>query len=353
MEMLAKLQPNEFPPHNLLGLTYSELGMYDKAVGEFYKNTEIFPGNPHAIGNLSAALRAQRRYDEAEAALGRIPAGIVVTHYGHEEHYYLAMLRSDPATLQKERNWMEQNADDPDVISFLAMIDLYDGRLESGRQRAQHSVNISVGSGLSESAAVSLLDIARDEALYGQSSAARQTVSQAVHLSDSEESKERAAKVMVLNGQEREAQKIINDLVHEYPFDTFLNELDTPLVLAASQLSLGNADAALRTLDRVKPFEFGTRAGFLPNYVRALTYLRLRRPEDAAREFSAILAHRGMAPLNPILAISQLGLARAYAMQRDASKSRAAYEALFAWWKDADPDIPILRQARAEYAKLQ
>ena len=158
---------------------------------------------------------------------------------------------------------------------------------------------------------------------------------------------------MILNGQEREAQKIIHDLLHDHPADTFLNELDAPLVLGASQLSLGQTDAALRTLDGVKPFEFGTRAGFLPNYIRALAYLRLRRPGDAAGEFSAILAHRGVAPLNPILAMSQLGLARAYGMQRDAAKSRAAYQTLFANWKNADPDLPVLKQAKAESAKLR
>src|ERR1700693_4826198 len=135
--------------------------------------------------------------------------------------------------------------------------------------------------------------------------------------------------------------------------DTFLSELNAPLVLAASQLNLGQDEAALRTLDRVKPFEFGTRAGFFPNYIRALAYLRLRRPEDAAGEFSAILAHRGVGPLNPILVVSQLGLARAYAMQKDVPKSRATYETLFANWKNADPNLPILKQAKAEFAKLQ
>jgi predicted Zn-dependent protease len=248
---------------------------------------------------------------------------------------------------------MEQNADDPSVISYLAAIDLHNGRLENARQRAQHGVNIAVGSVLSEAAADMLLDFARGEALYGQGSAATQTINQALRLTDSKGIKQNAAKVMVLSGQEREAQKIINDLLHEYPVDTLLNELDAPLTLAASQLSLGQADAALRTLGRVKPFEFGTIAELLPNYIRALTYLRLRRPEDAAREFSAILAHRGVSPLSPILVLSQLGLARACAMQRDIAKSRAAYEALFANWKNADPDLPIFKQAKGEYAKLQ
>jgi serine/threonine protein kinase/Flp pilus assembly protein TadD len=353
LQTWEKLQPNEFSPHNLLGLTYQDLGMYEKATDEFRKNTDLFPTSQHAMGNLAFVLLTQGRADEAEAELRRIPADQAVSHYLHMNRYESAMLRSDPATLQKERTWMEQNADDPAVISYLAMIDLYDGRLESGRQRAQHSVNISVGSGLSESAAITLLDLARDEALYGRSSAAKQTLGQALKLSNSRDVKQRAAKVMILNGQEREAQKIIDDLLHDHPADTFLNELDAPLVLAASQLNLGQAEAALRTLDRVKPFEFGTMAALLPNYIRALSYLRLRRPEDAVGEFSAILAHRGVTPLNPILAMSQLGLARAYALQRDVGKSRAAYETLLANWKNADPDLPIFKQAKAEYAKLR
>jgi eukaryotic-like serine/threonine-protein kinase len=179
------------------------------------------------------------------------------------------------------------------------------------------------------------------------------TLSQALQLSDSKEIKQRAAGVMVLNGEEWKAQKIISDLLHEYPADTFLNELQTPLILAASQLSVREADAALRTLDRVTPFEFGTEAEFVPTYLRALAYLRLRRSEDAAGEFSAVLAHRGVSPLSPILVMSQLGLARAYAMQKDVAKSHAAYATLFANWKNADPDLPILKQAKAEFAKLQ
>jgi eukaryotic-like serine/threonine-protein kinase len=269
------------------------------------------------------------------------------------DRYELAMLRSDQATLEREQNWMEQNSDEPSVVAFLSMIDLYNGRQENARQRIQHAVNMSAGSGLSESAARMSIDVARGEALYGQSYAAGESLSQALRLSDSKDTKQGAARVMVLDGQERGAQKIVNDLLREYPADTFLNELDIPLTLAASQLSLGQPDAALRTLDRAKPFEFGRTAGLLPNYIRGLTYIRLHRPEDAAGEFSAILAHRGVAPLSPILVASQLGLARAYAMQRDVAKSRAAYEALFSEWKTADPDIPILKQAKAEYAKLQ
>ncbi len=347
------LQPNDFRPHNLVGLSYQHLGVYEKARVEFQKNKDLFPTVPRAVFNLGFVLRAQGRYDQAEAVLRTIPLDQVISPHDHAERYQLAMLRSDQATLERERNWMEQNADEPSVIALLVITDLHDGRLENASQRTRHGVDVSVGSGLSEIAADMLLSLARGEALYGRGSAATQAISQALRLTDSKEIKQSAARVMVLSGQEREAQKIINDLLHEYPVDTFLNELDAPLVLAASQLRFGQADAALRTLDRVQPFEFGTVAEFLPNYIRALTYLRLRRAEDATGEFSAILAHRGVSPLSPILVVSQLGLARSYAMQKDVAKSRAAYEAFFAEWKNADQDLPILKQAKAEYAKPQ
>ena len=273
LQTSEKLQPNEFSPRNILGLTYQQLGLYEKAKVELQKNKDLFPTVPREIFNLAFVLRAQGRYDEAEALLRVIPADQPMSPHDHAERYQLALLRSDQATLDRERNWMEQNADDPSVVAYLAMIELHGGRLESARQRAQRGVSISVGSGLLEVAADMLVDLARGEALYGQGSAAGKTLSQALQLSDSREIKQRTARVMVLNGEEREAQKTISDLLHEYPADTFLNELDTPLVLVASQLSVGQADAALRTLDRVKPFEFGTIAELVPTYIRALAYL--------------------------------------------------------------------------------
>jgi len=121
----------------------------------------------------------------------------------HAARYELAILRSDQVTLGKERRWMEQNADDPSVTPLLTRIDLYDGRLENARERA-HGVNVSVGSGLSESAAHMLLDLARGEALYSQGCAAGKTLSQALQLSDSKDIKQLAARVMVLSGHKPE-----------------------------------------------------------------------------------------------------------------------------------------------------
>ena len=352
LQTVEKLEPNEFSPRNLLALAYSDLGMYEKAIVEFQRNVELFPDDAHAVCNLSAALSAQGRYDEAETVL-RALSSAQAGFQEHAAHYRLAMLRADPATLKSERSWMEHNTDEPLVLSFLAAIDLYDGRLGDARQQTQHAVNVSIQSGLQESAAHMLLNLALGEALYGQRVAARGTLVQAMKLSDSKQTRANAVRVMVLNGQEREAQEITGKLLREFPTDTFLNELDSPIVLAASFLASGQGGAALRNLDRTKPFESGRRNDLLSNYIRASATLRLRRPEDATGELIAILERRGQSPLNPILVASQWDLAHAYAMRGDVAKSRAAYEVFFAQWENADPDIPLLKEGKAEYARLR
>jgi eukaryotic-like serine/threonine-protein kinase len=353
LQTLEKLEPREFSHHNQLGLAYSDLGMSEKAIAELRKNVELFPTNPHAIGNLAVELYQQGRYDEADAVLRRVPADQTVGFHDHADRYLLAMLRSDQVSVEKERAWMDQNSDQPLAITFLARIDIYDGRMQNARQRVEHGVSVARQAGLSELAAGMLLDLAKGEAAYGEGRAATGSLAGAMQLSDSKDVQQRAARIMVLNGQGREAQKDIAALLHEYPNDTFLNELDMPLALAASQLDADQAEAALRTLDRARQFEFGAVAELIPSYLRGLAYLRLGRFQDAAGEFNAVLSHRGVTPVSPILIAAQLELARAYAQQKDMVKARAAYDALFAEWKGADPDIPILEQAKAEYAKLQ
>jgi eukaryotic-like serine/threonine-protein kinase len=346
------LEPNQFPPHNLLGLTYANLGLYQKATDELRQLAALFPSDELSNGNLANVLRAQGRYDEAETALRHIPEERSKGPRLHSQRYLLALLRSDRAALEQERTWMAQNADDLSLVSTQARIDLLDGRVQLARQRTQRAIGIALESDLKESAANALLFLADAQALFGESIAARKNLSEAAKFEDSKNVKVVAAKVMALNGQGPEAQHIMDSLVHDHPSDTFLNGVDVPVVLAASQLSNGQAEAALRTLDQVKPYEFGWHSGLLPNYLRATAYLKLQKPAEAAAEFRAVLDHRGVSPLSTIWELSQLGLARAYSLKGDPAKARAAYEESLALWKDADPDIPILQEAKAEYAKL-
>jgi tetratricopeptide (TPR) repeat protein len=141
-------------------------------------------------------------------------------------------------------------------------------------------------------------------------------------------------------------------LAKHFPSDTFLNGVSLPTARAAIEIQRGNPAKALEWLRSAGPYELGQFADFLPIYVRGLAYLRAREGAQAAAEFQKILDHRGVDPLSPLYALARLGLARAYALSGEKDKSRSAYQDFLALWKDADPDIPVLKEAKTEYAKL-
>ncbi len=347
------LEPNQFPPHHLLGHLYLSLGMYQKAADQYRITLSITPNLDLPYVNLAYTLQAQGQYDQAAAMLhlaqDRKFQGVGL----HYELYELAVLRSDAAGAQREKEWMVQNADDWYVVSTQATIDQFEGKLTQARQRTRQAVHMALELNLKEAAARTLLSQASTEARIGESDEARKTVAAAIKLTDTKEGKSAAALVMALSGQSSEAHKIMERLVREHPSDTLFNAVDVPWVQATSQLERSQADQALLSLEAVKPYEFGMHAGLLSNYLRATAYLRLGRTKEAAAEFRAVLDHRGVSALSPSWHLSQLGLARTYVLEGDTSKAKAAYQDFLTVWKDADPEIPVLKQAKAEYGRLQ
>ena len=348
----GNLEPKALPPHTLLGVTYMNLGLYPRAADEFRMTVALAPEcvTP-CILNLAGALQAEGQYDQATALLNRVKDKNA--QYLHDQLYQLALLRSDAIGLEAERSWMAQHTDDPLEVGAQASIDLFAGNLSRARERTQQAVQMSLESNLKESAGGMLLTQATAEALLDESSQARKSIAAAIKLSHSKAAEAQAARVMACNGQGLEAQQIMDRLVRENSSDTLLNAVDAPLVVAASQLGRGRGDQALQSLEPIRQYEFGGRAGLLPNYLRGTAYLQLRRAKEAAGEFRSVLDHRGVSSMAPEWEMAQLGLARAYAMQGDTVKAKAAYKDFLMLWKDADPDIPVLKQAQAEYAKLK
>jgi eukaryotic-like serine/threonine-protein kinase len=346
------LAPNEFAPHNMLGMAYGKLGLYPKSVDEFRLALAAKPDAIIGYANLVYALQAEGQYAEAEAVLERAVnkkfSGPVV----HEALYNLALLRSDVAALDKESAWMAQNADNPFIVSFQASIDMFNGRFKRARLGVERAAAMERESNLNETASRMLLSQARSESLFGETAQARTTVVGTTKLADSKSAKLDSALVMALVNQGKEAEQIIDRLVRENPADTLLNVVSAPVVRGAAQLSSGQAEQALHTLEPVKPYAFGGVAGLLPSYLEAIAYLKLQKAQEAIGEFKAVLDHRGVDPMASEWVMAQLGLARAYAMQGDTAKAKAAYQDFLTLWKDADPDIPILKQAKDEYAKL-
>jgi hypothetical protein len=149
------------------------------------------------------------------------------------------------------------------------------------------------------------------------------------------------------------ATKMADLIERQSPAGGYVYKLRIPLIRGAIELKRGNAERALELFAPEASYEAGWFAGYLPAYLRGEAYLRLQRGQEAAAEFQKIVSHRGVVLNGEIGAVAHVGLGRAHAMQGDTAKAQAAYQDFLTLWKDADPDIPILKQAKAEYAKLQ
>jgi len=161
--------------------------------------------------------------------------------------------------------------------------------------------------------------------------------------------------VLAQTGDSARSQKIAEELVRENPADTLLTKVAVPFAQALSDLQRNQPSQALAHLEAAAPYEFGSgpaSSGYSINHVRGEAYLRMRDGAKAAAEYQKILDHRGTDPLDVAYNLSHLGLGRAYALQGNTSAAKSAYQDFFALWKDADPDVPILKQAKAEYDKL-
>jgi len=166
-----------------------------------------------------------------------------------------------------------------------------------------------------------------------------------------------AALAFALAGNTRSAEAIANNLAHGYPEDTLLHAVSVPLIRCTVELERGDTNRAIELLKSAERYELGFGYVYypplFPTYMRGQAYLKARDGSRAAAEFQKVLDHRGVDPVSLNYALAHLGLARAYALSGETGKARTAYNDFFALWKDADSDIPILKQAKAEYAKLQ
>jgi eukaryotic-like serine/threonine-protein kinase len=206
-----------------------------------------------------------------------------------------------------------------------------------------------------ETAAGYEVSAALREAVFGNKGEAWQRVAFALRLSTGRDVQYGAASALALSGETTRAQSLAEDLNKRFPDDTVVQFNYLPTLRAQIALNHNDAAKALEVLQSAGPYELGSWSNFslYPVYVRGEAYLAAHQGREAAAEFQKILDHRGIALNEPIGALAHLQIGRAYAMQGDTAKAKAAYQDFLTLWKDADPDIPILIAAKAEYAKLQ
>jgi predicted Zn-dependent protease len=237
----------------------------------------------------------------------------------------------------------------------------YSGRLGKAREFSRRAVALAEQAEEKETAASYEADAALREALFGNSTEARKRAAEALGLSTGRDVQYGVALALAFGGDAVRAQTLADDLAKRFPEDTLAQFNYLPTIHAQLVLSRNDPSRAVEALQAASPYELGEPApegafnfvSLYPVYVRGESFLAARQGNEAAPEFQKILDHRGVVVNEPIGALAHLGLGRAYALQGDTTKARAAYQDFLTLWKDADPDVPILIAAKAEYAKLK
>jgi len=351
--------PRDSIPHGNLGYNFNCLGQYDKSLAETQDAQLLDPNSVISYGNLAQTFLALNRTDDAKAmlelALARKLEGLNVRFW----LYYLAFLRADSTQMEQQLAWGagKPGEEDP-LLSAQSDTEAYYGRLAKSLDFSRRAVDSAVRAGSKETAALWQVNAALRQAEFGNVAMAKQGVTAALALAPGRDVKVLGALTLARVGDTVRAKAMITALEKSEPLNTVLKVYWLPSLKAAIELSAGNSAQALVFLEAAAPYELGEpppmQLGTLyPAYIRGQAYLSAHSGTAASMEFEKILDHRGLVLNFPLSALAHLGLARAHAFSGDTAKARTAYQDFFALWKDADPDIPILRQAKAEYAKLQ
>jgi tetratricopeptide (TPR) repeat protein len=227
------------------------------------------------------------------------------------------------------------------------------GKIQKAREQLGQAEDIFHSSHFKESEAGAAAGWALLEAVVGNMAAAHQHAAASEAMSRTRANLPTAALALAFAGDFNGAKRLMDDLRLRYPSDFQVNGVVGPCVEALMQSARGNTSAAIQALQPATRYELATYFGFIPVYVRGLIYLRGHLGKEAGAEFQKILDHRFLTAATYTYALSYVGLARSWSEAGDSVKARGAYQDFFALWKDADPDIPILKQAKAEYARLQ
>jgi hypothetical protein len=270
--------------------------------------------------------------------------------------YYVAFLQNDEAVMQQQMDWARgKPLEESQMLCAESDTAAYHGQLGKARSLSQTAERRAKTAENAEQEALQMALAAAREAEFGNNELARQLAKNALALSHERDESIAAGLALGRAGDVAGAQKIADQLKQKFPLDTIVQEYWLPTIRASIALQRNNSQQAINELETALPYELGNEGyGVLyPVYIRGLAYLKAKQGTQAAAELNKVLSHRGIARNSPLAALAQLQMARAQVMNGEAMPARKSYQDLFANWKNADPDIPVLVEARAEYAKLQ
>ena len=351
-EWLASYPRDEVALGNL-AIVYSQKGQYEQAVELFRESLEQNPNDVIGYVNLGWALIASNRFSESRKTIQDAFDHKLDAEQLHYHLYSLAFLAGDERGMAEQVAWSEGKPESiPHFLSRESSAESYSGHLRKARELNQRAVE----SADKETGAYWRVKGALRETAFGNLAEARKTALTALRQPTLDRDTEGVAALgLAWAGDSEHAESLLNNLAERFPQDTLVQSVVLPTVHAQNELSRKNPERSIELLRAAAPYELtaASLGGCIyPAYVRGEAYLAAKQAAAAAAEFQKILDHRGLVGECETGALAHLGTARAYALQGDTVKARAAYQDFLTLWKDADPDIPIYKAAKAEYAKL-
>ena len=353
-QLWQQTYPRDYALHVHLQAIYRSLGSLEKALDEAREAMRLEPNSGLNYETLGEAYMNLNRLDEAETVFKQAEEHNLETEGLFVFRYQLAFLKGDaPQMAQLVSNAMGKPGAEDLLLAAQADTDAWYGRLHAARELTRRAMASAELNDAKETAAGYLAQASLREVEAGYGELARADAHAAMRLAPNRDVQAMAALTLARAGDTVAAEKLAAELDKTFPLDTLVQRYRLPEIRAAVALQRKNPNRAAELLQESSAIELGDSANLLPVYLRGEAYLALHEGNLAAAEFQKFIDHRSLVGNSPMGALAHLQLARAFALSGDKVKAAAAYKDFLTLWKDADPDIPILKQAQAEYPKLQ
>ena len=351
-ETWATTYPNDQAPRTNLAVIYSDLGKFDQSLEQAKEAVRIAAHDRQSYANLVDAYLLLNRTSEANAIAQQALQQNMDSSNLRLYLYDVAFLEQDASAMERQMTWASGEPgvedaflnDDADVLAV-------EGKLAEARAKTARAVEAAKRADEKETAAGYDLDEAQREAAFGNAAEAVKAAEAALALAGDRDTKFGVGVALALAGDTKKAETLSAQMEKDFPDDTIVQDVYLPTIRGEIAVKEKDPSRAVKTLETATPYELSISGGLLPVFVRGLAYLEARDGRSAAAEFQKLIDHPGIVLNAPIAPVARLELARAYLAENDRVRAQAAYEDFLNRWKDADAEIPILREAQEEYAK--
>ena len=352
LELYERTYPSDSVPGNNLGVGYEQIGEFEKAAEAARHSRLADPNSASAHETLAYAYAALGRPDEARQTMDQPLKQFPNSESTHWTSLWLAFAFDKPDEAQRLLAWAKGRPGEYTFLELQLRALQSEGKLRLSSELTQQALEMEKNQNLREVEWGDLGQLSLIQADFGVCEQARQNVA-TIPTGKTRDAAVFAGFVFATCGEAAKAETIASELGKNYPLNTLVQKLAIPQIRARFELQRGSSAKAIEQLRPTEAYQFGYVAAGIPVYLRGLAYLQAKQGPQAVAEFQKILDHKSAFGASPYVSLARLGLARGFALSGDPAKARTHYQDFFTKWKDADPDIPILKEAKTEYMRLQ